>query len=390
MNLIETTLENLKKRRQKILDGGINCIPSPFVRFRSEFPGVEQSLYCIVSSFTKGAKSQFSSFVFVYNTLLYAYYHPETNVKVKILYFPLEETPERIIERFMSYLLYTLSKGKIRISPKDLRSTLDACPEEILSILETEEYQNLLKYFEDNVIFNTEDCNPTGIYYSCKRYAEANGTVHYKKSVYKDEFGILHETDKAFDYYEPNNQNEYRIVVIDTMNLLDSEKGMNKKQTIDKMSEYCAKYLRNRYGFTVVAIQQQSTENESVDSIRSSNIRPSKAGLADSKYSANDADIMIGLFSPAKFNLPQYMGYDITKFKDNIRFAEIVTNRNGEMGGIIALYFDGAVCTFRELPKPDNREELNKIYKYIQSFKEEKPKISMFIKSIFKFKKYGK
>lgn len=70
------------------------------------------------------------------------------------------------------------------------------------------------------------------------------------------------------------------------------------------------------------------------------------------------------------------MGYNIAKFRDNIRFLEVITNRDGNMGGIIALFFDGAVCQFTELPKPDNKEELNKVYKYLESI--HKPKVKVF------------
>ena len=35
------------------------------------------------------------------------------------------------------------------------------------------------------------------------------------------------------------------------------------------------------------------------------------------------------------------------------------------MGGVCPLFFDGAVCNFQELPKPDNKTELTKIYNYL-------------------------
>lgn len=36
------------------------------------------------------------------------------------------------------------------------------------------------------------------------------------------------------------------------------------------------------------------------------------------------------------------------------------------MGGLCPLFFDGAVCQFEELPKPDNKNELAKIYNYLK------------------------
>ena len=77
----------------------------------------------------------------------------------------------------------------------------------------------------------------------------------------------------------------------------------------------------------------------------------------------------MGLFSPFKFGLKEYMGYDITKFKDNIRFLEICINRDGELGGIIALFFDGATCTFTELPRPEDKTSLERVYKYLDDIR---------------------
>ena len=47
----------------------------------------------------------------------------------------------------------------------------------------------------------------------------------------------------------------------------------------------------------------------------------------------------------------------------------MLANRDGEMGGILPLYFDGATCTFVELPKPDNTAELNRVYQLIQKIR---------------------
>ena len=130
---------------------------------------------------------------------------------------------------------------------------------------------------------------------------------------------------------------------------------------------------------------------ESLDAFKEKKLRPTVANMSDSKYCSRDANVVLGLFSPAKHDLREYMGYDITKFKDNIRFLEILVNRNGSMGGIVALYFDGAVCYFKELPRPDNKTELEKVYSYIQSLKQLKREgFSFFIKSLkLLFKKDG-
>jgi hypothetical protein len=94
----------------------------------------------------------------------------------------------------------------------------------------------------------------------------------------------------------------------------------------------------------------------------------------------------LGLFSPFKYELKEYMGYDITKLRDNIRFLEVLINRNGSMGGIIGLYFDGAVNYFKELPKPDEVTKLTKIYDYLRKLRNPQPAISLlaYAKTLFK------
>lgn len=364
MSLRERVVANLEERRQRIIDGQLNCIPSPFKRFSEDFIGIEQSCYYTVTSFTKGGKSQFTSYTFIYKPLMFCYF-TKADIDIKILYFPLEETPDRIMQRFISWLLFDFSKGKIRVSPRELRSTISPVSEEVLDTINSEEIQDILKYFEEHVIFPEEAANPTGIYKYCKNYAEEHGTVYTKAGQYKDELGIVQDR-QVFDRYEQDNPNEYRLVIIDTINLIDTERGMTLKQSMDKLSEYCAKYLRNRYNYSPVIIQQQAFDQEGNEAFKIGRVRPSVAGLGDSKYTSRDSNVVLGLFSPFRFALKEYEGYDISKFKDNIRFLEMIVNRDGEMGGLCPLFFDGAVCQFEELPRPDNKGEITKVYDYLK------------------------
>ena len=363
--LVDRTLQQLEDRRMRIINGGVNCIPSPFKRFIEDFCGIEQDTYYCVTSFTKGGKSQLVSYMFIFQAVVYSYFAKE-QVDFKILYFPLEETKERIMQRFMSWLLFKKSGGTTRVSPKELRSTTSALDESIIDRLRQFDIQDILNYFEEHVIFPTEAPNPTGIYKYCKQYAEEHGTTKTRTVKIKDELGQMQDVE-VFDSYEQDNPNEYRMVIIDTVNLIDTERGMNLKQSIDKLSEYCAKYLRNRYHYSIIAIQQQAFESEGNESFKLGRVRPSVAGLGDSKYVSRDSDIVLGLFSPFRFGITEYFGYDISILKDHIRFLEVIVNRNGEMGGMIPLWFDGAVCDFKEMPQADNKAAMNSVYAICKS-----------------------
>lgn len=284
MNLVERTLKFLQERRDKLLNGGINSIPSPLKRFSKEFVGIEQGKYYVCTASTKAGKTQFTSFMFLYTPLLYAYMHPD-KLRIKIFYYSIEETPEGIMRRFMSYLLNKYAK--IRVSPMELQSTeIDKpIPQEILDKLHTPEYEKILKFFEEHVYFSTSE-NPTGVYNEVRKYMEEHGTVHTRKQKIKNEFGGTSEID-SFDYYEPDDPDEYVLVIFDHASLVKEERGMDKRNSIYKLSEYFV-ILRNRYGVSPVLIQQQAFEGESLDAYKANRLRPTAQGLADGKYSSRD------------------------------------------------------------------------------------------------------
>lgn len=49
MELIERVLKHLRDRRENVLKGNVNCIPSPLPTFRTDFIGIEQKTYYIVT-----------------------------------------------------------------------------------------------------------------------------------------------------------------------------------------------------------------------------------------------------------------------------------------------------------------------------------------------------
>lgn len=380
--LKDRVLTYLKARRDKILEGGINSIPSPFERFSSEYIGIEQGKYYCVTASTKVGKTQLASYLFLYNPLFYAYENPD-KIRLKIFYYSLEESATDVMCRFICHLLYRLSGGEIRYSPVDLQSSKNiAFPQEVLDLLKDGEYKEMLDFFERHVEFSPSR-NPTGVYMEVLRYMEEHGTIHTKKKKFKDEFGVTREAD-GFDYYQPNDPDEYVIVLYDHASLIQEERGMDKKRSMDKLSEYFV-ILRNQYNVIPVLIQQQAFENENLEAFKAKRLRPTAQGLSDSKYISRDVNVLLGVFSPFKFELPEYLGYDITALKNNVRFLEVILNRGGNSGGIVALFFDGAVCEFRELPLP-NDQRINDIYSYCRNLRK---KAKLFL-LLSKFKKHGK
>lgn len=357
MSLIQRVLENAKERREKILSGKVNCIPSPFKTFRYDFPGVELGTYYLVSGGAKSSKSKITNFLFLFNSILYAYHHPEL-VRLKVFYALLEEKAENITGKFICYLLYILSDKKIRIDIKTFKSVDEdrILSPEILELLGTLEYQSILKFFEENVVF-IPDRNPTGVYHTLEKYAEANGTIHRKK--------VEGYEKEIFDYYEPNDPDEYVLCIIDHISLISCERSMDLRNSIKKLSEYL-KIVRNKYNYIPVVVQQQNSESLSLEAFKANKIRPTQKGLADSQDPGKDCDVMLGITSPFSWELKEYLKYDITKLRGYCKFLEIVLGRDGESNAILGMYFDGATGYYAPLPKYDNIPELNKVYQLIQ------------------------
>lgn len=358
-------IEFIEERKSRIENGSINCIPFPFPRFRNSLYGIEQGQYYLISGSTKSGKTQLTNFMFLYNTILFSYYN-KGKISAKIFYFPLEETAETITLRFASFLLYTLTNGNIRMSSTDLRSINPkrVVSDEIISFMKTnEKFNDIMNFFEDIVTFY-DDRNPTGIFKMMKQYATGHGTTHMKKINVKTENGTI-ERD-IFDYYVPDNIEEYVMVIVDHTSLIETEKGLTLRESINRLSEYMI-ILRNRYNYIPIIVQQQSMEIQTLAAVKEGKVRPTVAGLSDSKYTARDCNVMLGITNPHVYEFESYKGYDIyNTFRGNARFMEVVINRSGVANGLCPLFFDGAVNYFEELPLPTDIEGIDKIARKIR------------------------
>lgn len=362
----DRALEKLKKRRKRILEGKINCIPLSFSRLRAWLPGIEKKRYNIITANQKVGKSKLADYILVYEPFFYVLEHPE-QVRLNILYFTLEMGKEEKFYEFLCHLLFRLDN--IRISPTDLKSTSAdrPVPENVIELLESEKYQRYIDKFKETVIYIDHERNPTGIQKYIWNYMLERGKFHYKTSKRKNaDTGIVEDT-QVIDYYEPDDPEGYVLTILDNYSNLSSENGLNKMQTIEKMSKYAIQ-LRDIFELNFTAIQHQAQAQEGIENQKLNKMMPSSDGLADCKTTTRDANLVLGLYSPYKYGLREYEGYDITQFKNNIRFMQVIEDRdNGAGGQICPLFFDGAVSVYRELPLPNDKNALTEYVTYANS-----------------------
>lgn len=355
---LHRAIANLKERRDKVLEGKFNCVPLPFPRFRSWFPGIEKERYIITTANQKVGKSKFSDYLFIYDPFFKSI--ADGNIKIKVLYFSLEMSKMAKFYEFVCHLLYRLDK--IRLSPVDLKSTdpFKILSEEHLKLIESDRYSEYLLRFLDTVEFIDDIKGPAGINIKCEEFAKSRGECITKE--YTDEQGVVR---RKFDHFEPYDPNEIMIIMLDNYTNLSAEQGKNKQQTIEQMSKYFI-VLRDRYSFLINAIQHQTQAQEGVENFKLGKLAPSTDGLGDCKLTSRDCNMVIGLFNPAKFKLETSEGYNVKMFGDHLRILEILEDRdNGSNQKKCPLFFDGAISSFQELPKPDEKDKLKQWYHYI-------------------------
>lgn len=358
MSLFDRTFDHMNNRRERRLSGKINCIPWGLSRFEEHSPGIEQGTYYLNTANSKVGKTQITDWLYVFNPIRQIIDN-NLNVKLKIFYFSLEMTAQEKMLSAFSNILWM--KEGIRISPKDLTSTKDILDAEILETVK--KYDKYFKKIEELVTFIDDIRHPTGIYKTLEKYAHENGKMYYKDI--KTSEGVV----KSFDYYEPNDPDEYVMCVIDHIGLIDNQKFNGKqldlRESIGVLSSKYLVRLRNRFNYIPVVIQQQASSQESIENAKANKLKPTLDGLGENKTTQRDCNVAFGLFSPFRHEIPRYYNYDITFFRDNIRFLEILANRGGSGGAICPLYFDGAVNYFKELPEPNDEQQLVKIRKLI-------------------------
>lgn len=230
-----------------------------------------------------------------------------------------------------------------------------------------EYYQPYFEEFEKTVTIIDNIRNPFGIYKYVREYCESHGYFTKKTLQYGPEKGKLVD-----DVYIADDPDEYRIIITDHISLLGAENGLTQHQSISRFSsEYCLA-MRDRFRCTIVNVQQQSAESEkqqfnNVGGSIVAKLKPSPDGLGDNKLTARDANLMIGLFAPHRYDIKQYNGYDISLLKDNYRELIVSLNRDGEASFTDDLFFNGAVNYFEEAPKEIRTvEEYNKIIRRVR------------------------
>lgn len=326
-------------------------------------------LFCL-EDYTVSHNSQLCDFMFVFQPIEWALSNPDSDITLKIFYFTLEMSRQSKILAAICHKLYTTYD--IVISPQKLNSVFKeyVLEQDILNIIHSDEFQAWLHNFNTILTYYDHKRNPYGIFKVVKDYAEHpdNGHYTYKTTNWQNEDGTY--TPRTIrDKYVPVRPNEYVLVIIDHIGLLQPQTEQNLHQAISQYSsEYCLQ-MRDLWNYSPIIVQQQTADSSKAQfTVRGDTIidkiKPSQEGLADNKYTARDADLMVSLFYPYKYNIKYYEDIDLGKVGDSHREFMINLNRNGISNASLQLFFLGSSSYFEELPREPNDFDYHK-YKSI-------------------------
>ena len=367
--------DKLVINKQNHDSGYYNCIPfMGMERLEMYLPGIEQSTYYLLAAASGVGKSKLARYLFIHNPIVFLENNPDSGIELDILYFSLEESKEKILLAEISKYLFT--KYSLTLSIKQLASVGRYNVISAADLEKVKEAEAHVKKFLDRVTIYDSVRNATGIYKTVRNFAMTVGTYYDKegKPLTSTEVmqvtGGVGETYKKVSYYKLHNPKHYVIVMTDHLGLLQPENGETLWQTMGKMSSSYNLHFRDKFGFIPVVIQQLAADKERVESnfqgkTIEDKLEPSLDSLGDNKTTARDVNVALGLFDPARYKIDNHNGYDITRLKDRYRSMNIMKSRDGIANKKLPLFFNGAVDFFKEMPRTDNIDGMNRVFEYV-------------------------
>lgn len=338
--------------------------------------GIAKRIYHLIGGDPGTGKTSFVDQTYVLDAHDWTYRHPD-GPEIKTLYFSMERSEEYKKAKWLAHRLYT--ENNIIVSVPTLLSwgTGQELTQEVIDIAEThKDYFDRL--YQDVYIYDGIT-NPTGIYKKMKEFALEHGTIYGKDSdgkywktdyaSWKDDRNknskkAIPPTEcpielKKFDKkYIPRDSNLIIQIILDHVGKPRPERGFSTKQTIDKTSEYLC-IARDFYGMAVAVISQFNRNIAGIQRRTNTDLSPEQQDFKGSGNTFEDADVVLGLFNPHKYNLNPYKKYKINKTVtadgfSRFRSMSLLKNSYGIDNLVAGFKFVGECGYFEQIPAPEN------------------------------------
>ena len=374
MSISQERKEVYLAERENKLSNKLNGIPLfyTFPKIGSIIHSIPKGYPVLWSANSGVGKTQSWIGIFVYSIYKLRKEHPELNLKVKLIITLLEDTKGMFIDRLFSMLLNDMFNIKVDI--QDLHSLKEnALSEDVIQKLDA--VQTEVDFILEDCEINDSVYNPTGVYKWARAISNKYGQHHNKIMLFTGEDGKTFEQE-VYSHYTLTNPDMQFLMIVDNLNNLAQETRagslMTERETINMWTRtYCRLQVTKHWNWSVINIIQQASDSEASayhqGRLIVERVKPSLSGLGNSKESQRDHFIVFGLFAPNRHGLTEYEGYDISLMRDNFRSLIVLKSNISKTNVEIPLFFDGSCSLIRELPKPSERIELNKVYEYIKN-----------------------
>lgn len=330
MSLFKDTLKHIEDNH----NNKFNCISwnERLTRFSDYMPGTSKAKYYGITGSPGSGKTHFTDELFVYHSIDFAI---ANSIDLEIVYFTFEISKEVKMLQGISRKIF--QRYGLRFSPNALQNigNYKLNLDQLDKIKQVEDY---FRIFERYVTFYDEPLTPNQILKIQMDKIRENGDYDPIKGTYK-----------------PNNPNKYLLFIVDHISLIQPEKGQSLHEALSSYSSNNV-FVRNKFKASILNVHQQGVDGQiehftSKGDNVASKVEPKLAGLGDNRTLGRDYDVILGLFSPKRYEIDFYRGYKTKRFNDHCRWLSIIKNRDGEPDKHVGLYFDGAVGYFEELPK---------------------------------------
>lgn len=338
------------------LDDGIagrnSGLPMGFSRLNNHVTLRKANNY-LIGGFTGTGKTGFVDDAFVLNPVDWHITHAGST-PIEVVYWSMERQKKFKLMKWISRRWF-LNTGVVI----PVNTLMGWCPpEKRITPQQREEFLTYREYIDAmlskiHIFDNSMDHNPTGFRNEMRKFFEARGTIVDK---HVDENGIF-----VPRHYKAHDPNKIILIAKDHLGLIRREKNLNqKKEIIDKVSED-DRYNRDFYGCSNIHISQFNRDISNPTRLKNGDVEPMLEDFKDSGSTQEDADVVISLFDPSRYKVPDPSRYDLDKMthEGDLRYrsVKILKNSYGVANIRIGMGFLGSIGMFKELPKLDQMDD---------------------------------
>lgn len=332
--------DDLAREVQDGMDGNNAGVPMGFKRLNNHI-SIRKSTKYLIGGYTGSGKTALVDDAFVLNPLdWYLKNYNETKIRLKLVYWSMERRRNFKLAKWISRRIFLDHGMLIPVTKimgwKEEKMTPN---EHDLFLLQRDYIEALM----ETVIILDGPENPTGMRKKMREIYLSQG----------EEREGEHRR-----IYIPNNPNLITIKIKDHSGLIKKETGLlTKKDVIDKSSED-DRMERDYYGGSIVEVSQFNREIASPMRLKAGDVEPMLEDFKDTGATQEDADVVLSLFDPMRYKVPDPSGYDLTRLRNEFghkmyRSLKILKNSYGSDDIRIGLAMQPVIGMFKEMPKFD-------------------------------------